>query len=305
MRTIGQIICLLLLCILSACTSMEREILYQEYDGLSRAELHRKGKEGKWAVYNGLARKYDSDFIYDSYEALNLAEIDGSENYYVLTTNGEKHLYDARLGVYMLDGEPFEQITRDNGGFPMAKGKNRVYPMANNYGLPTGVDEYWRIGKKTFVYRQGSQYGVFQIQKQSKHNEFISLIAPTSNPLTVMGYATHDGAACFVIGEGKNRHLIDTEGLERTMRQNPGDYWTKDNRIWQLNTPPYDGESYEEQWAYYYDVTDSFFKLLDKIPIDGKERYYSQLKAHCTRYGNKQCSILICKTIELKYKWQQ
>lgn len=302
MKIIGQIICLLMLCVLSACTSMEREILYQEYDGLSRAELHRKGKEGKWAVYNGGTRKYDSDFIYDSYEALNLAEIDGSENYYVLTTNGEKHLYDARLGVYMLDGEPFEQITRDNEGLPMAQGKNRAYPMANNYGLPTGVDEYWRIGKKTFVYRRGSQYGVFQVQKQSKHNEFTSLIAPTSNPLTVMGYTTSDGASCFVIGEGNNRRLIDTEGLERTMRYNPGDYWHKFNSIWELNMPPYNGESYEERDPWHTNVTKEFFKLLDKMPIDGSEHYYSQLKANCKRYGNKQCSILMCKPIELTWK---
>ena len=43
------------------------EILYQEFDGLPRAELHRKGKDGKWTVYNGRTCKYDSDFIYGSY----------------------------------------------------------------------------------------------------------------------------------------------------------------------------------------------------------------------------------------------
>lgn len=300
MKIVKQISFLTLLCALSACDSTERVILYQEYGGQTRTELHRKGKEGKWAVYDGLAYKYESDFIYDSYEALNIAEIHNSEHYYVLTANGEKHLYNARVCFHMLDGEPFEQITRDNEGFPMAKGKDRVYPLANNYDLPTGVDEYWRVGEKTFVYRQGSQYGVFQIQRQSKHNEFVSLIAPTSGPLTVIRFTTDDSASCFAITEENKRHLIDPEGRERTMRQNPGDYWSKGNRIWQLNTPPYDGESYEELWAGYYNVTDSFFKLLDNMPIDGKEHYCPQLKAHCTRHGNKQCSILTCKRIELQ-----
>lgn len=298
------ILAALVLCCLSACNSIEREVLYTDYNGQACTELHRKGEEGKWAVYNVLTHTYDSEFIYNSHEVLNLKEIDGSENYYVLTAEGKKYLYDARLGTYMLDGESFERITRDNEDLPMAQGKNKVYPMVNNYGLPTGVDEYMRIGEKTFVYRGGNQYGVFQIQKQSKHDKFISLIAPTSEPFIVVGvgYKNARSAMCFVTGQGNNCRLIDTEGLERTMRHNPGDYWTKGNSVWQLNTPPVDGESYEEQWAYYIDVTASFFKLLDKMPINGRERYYSELKAKCVRTGNEQCSIVMCSPIELDWK---
>lgn len=306
MKTIAQILCILILFSISACTTIEKKVLFQYNENSICTEIHRKNKDGKWAVYNVSYQKYDSDFIYDSYEPLNIAAIYGSDYIYILIADGMKYLYNARLGEYLLDGEPYNNIVRDNADLPMANGENKVYPMANNRGLPVSVDKYWRIGETTFIYRRGDQYGVFQRESQYDDSKpFISLIAPTTEPLTVMCYSKSDGAECFIIGEGSNRRLIDRKGFDRTMRFNYGDYWSKDHKHWELNSPPYDGAPDEESDPWKHDVTRDFFKLLDTMPIDDKERYYWQFLSNCTRVGNKQFNIIYCNPIELKYKWER
>ena len=144
------------------------------------AVLYRKPGESKFALYYHRGEgtlpeesQRQTEAVYDStFEALNLAEVEGSGHMYILMADGKRYLY--HYTIPMLGGRPFSGYHKDGAGgvyFQTAEGK---WPMAGTDGLPAPVDDYLRTGggRDVFLFKQNGKWGVYRRFVKSGTNVF-------------------------------------------------------------------------------------------------------------------------------------
>lgn len=252
-------------------------------------ELHRQTPDGKWALFNKATDSYVSDWIYDGYEPMNLADIAGSESIFILKSNGKKYLYDAYSSKceFLLDGHPYSSLGKDMEGGIYAQTEAGVYLLNRNSNLPKRVSAYHRSGNSFIYTLDGEHYGVFYHSYNNKNvwdngSSYKPIIAPKYHQIIhVLG----DGADHFVARENNKWVILDVRGRQRDMCVT-----NIMKNFYSLRVFPYERNA-----------TSYYLKIVRSVPLGTSDKYIASFRTRCTHQGDERASTILLK--RNKDKW--
>lgn len=253
-------------------------------------ELRKKPGETCFAIYASYGTsgrqktspEVRSEAIYDGvFEPLNITDLRGSEEMFILQSAGKKYLFDGRSGVILFDGNPFVRYAKDNDGGLYFETVAGLYPMDKTKGLPSPVDCYYRRGK-TFIYSRSGKWGVYQKLVKSGTNIFQS---PVYRYLEILParfdkirYVCGDGAHHFVAKAGGKWQLYDGWGRVRHMCIGEFDKH-------RMNV-------YSQSAAGERNVSGAYINRIVSIPVNCTDKYIPYLMTRCTYTGTDEAGII-------------
>lgn len=253
-------------CLCNSC--MKKEPM--GYGG--RTEFHTKGS--KSAIYDKVFNKYVTDFIFDSYRPLAIADIPFGDNLFELSANGKHYLCDVAAAVIKFNGKPYK-LNKDNGGSIYALTDDGLWPLTNESGLPDCVSSIYRSGR-AFIYSENGLYGVYYYT--ASYSGFTTTLSYISIIPAIYDRIIHilgDGADHFIVCRNNQWKIIDVKGRSRDM--------CYDGSLNQYSLRMFDNQK---------DVTRSYLKNIWDIPLDTTNKYIAKFRTHCTHTGNKSASTI-------------
>lgn len=251
-------------CLCYSCTKKE------PMGNTNRTEFHTKGSKG--AVYDKAFNKYVTDFIFDSYRPLAIADIPFGDHFFELSANGKHYLCDVSVALIIFNGKPYK-LNKDNGGNIYAQTDDGLWPLTNESGLPECVSSIYRSGR-AFIYSEKDLYGVYYYTASSRG--LTTILSYKSIIPAIYDRIIHilgDGADHFIVCRNNQWTIIDVKGRTRDMC--------------------YDGDQYALRiFDYEMDVTRSYLKNILDIPLNTTNKYVAKFRTHCTHTGNKNTSTI-------------
>ena len=191
--------------------------------------LYQKSGEDKFALYchrgeNLVPDESErcSEAVFEgTFEALNLADVKGSQNMFILTSDGKKYLF--HYTAPMLDGRPFSGYHQDGAGGVYFQTDEGKYLMDSTEGLPAPVDDYLRTGGSldVFLFKQDGKWGVYRRFIKSGTNvfrpteyQYVRLLPAECERVR---YVCGDGASHFLVQVAGKWRIVDNYGRDRQM----------------------------------------------------------------------------------------
>lgn len=261
-------------------------------------ELRRKPGDAYFAIYfspnfggrQKVAPEVRSEAIFDgTFEPLNIADLPGSEDMFILQASGKKYLMDGYSGKLMFDGNPYIQYAKDNDGGIYFQTDKGLYCMSSE--VPAPVEQYYRTGG-AFVYRLGGKWGVYQNLIKNGTNVFR---APEHHYVEIMP-AQFDKIR-FVYGDGARHYIAMKNGKWQLY-----DGWGRIRRMCIGSFDKHRMNIYSQSGSGERDVTQSYINKILSIPVDCKKTYIPYLDTQCTYIGTEEAGIIRLEFHKNKYQ---
>jgi len=220
------------------------------------------------------------------FERLNIQEIKGSGNMLILYSQHGKYLWNINEGRFMLDGNSFEKLEKDNAGGLCIQTKDGIYHIAGVEGLPGKVEKYFRSGTfhDMFLYKTNGKWGAYcKLAKHGWRNQnkekYVEILPPIYDRIR---YVIGDGANHFVCKKNGAWEMRDAYGRKRRMTLGYG--------TWELN--------HSSMFSRQTDATSTYTSKINSITPGIQDKYNTFFKTRCTCTGDKEASIILLEAHE-------
>lgn len=263
--------------------------------------LYQKSGEDKFALYchrgeNLVPDESErcSEAVFEgTFEALNLADVKGSQNMFILTSDGKKYLF--HYTAPMLDGRPFSGYHQDGAGGVYFQTDEGKYLMDSTEGLPAPVDDYLRTGGSldVFLFKQDGKWGVYRRFIKSGTNvfrpteyQYVRLLPAECERVR---YVCGDGASHFLVQVAGKWRIVDNYGRDRQMCNG---FFGHDIKL-NILSPSGAGEEVQ---------TATYLRQMLSIPVGCADKYVPYLRTKCTYTGTDEAGIIRLETHEDNYQ---
>lgn len=225
-----------------------------------------------------------SDIVFDGqYERLNIEGIEDSENMLILNSGQGKYLWSISDDCFMLDGNSFNKMEKDNAGGVAVKTKEGFYHISDLGSCLGKFEQYFRSGTlhDMLLYKTNGKWGVYcKLMKPSGiyskyYAKYVEILPAEYDKIK---YVFGDGANHFVCQKNGKWEIRDAYGRKREMCK---------NIIMKLNTE----RTVNREYLY----TTAYINKVREIQPGLFEEYNSFFKTDCTCSGDDEACVILLK----------